>query len=49
MEIGKLPKKEFRVMVVKMIQDLGKRLEAQIEEIQEMYSKHLEEQKKKQR
>ena len=27
-EIGNLPEKEFRVMTVKMIQDLGKRMEA---------------------
>ena len=27
-EIGNIPKKEFRIMVVKMIQDLGKRMEA---------------------
>ena len=25
-EIGNLPEKEFRVMIVKMIQDLGKRM-----------------------
>ena len=24
-EIGNLPKKEFRIMIVKMIQDLGKK------------------------
>ena len=29
-QIGNLPKKESRVMIVKMIQDLGKRMEAQI-------------------
>ena len=27
-EIGNLPEKEFRKMIVKMIQDLGKRTEA---------------------
>ena len=27
-EIGKLPEKEFRIMIVKMIQDLRKRMEA---------------------
>ena len=27
-EIGNLPEKEFRIMIVKMIQDLGKRMEA---------------------
>ena len=30
MEIGNLPEKEFRIMRVKMIQDLGKRMEAKI-------------------
>ena len=25
-EIGKLPEKEFRIMIVKMIQDLGNRM-----------------------
>ena len=30
-EIGNLPEKEFRKMIVKMIQDLGKRMEAKIE------------------
>ena len=29
-EIGKLPEKEFRIMIVKVIQDLGKRMEAKI-------------------
>ena len=28
-EIGNLPEKEFRVMIIKMIQDLRKRMEAQ--------------------
>ena len=31
-EIGNLPEKEFRIMTVKMIQDLGKRMEAKIEQ-----------------
>ena len=26
-EIGNLPEKEFRIMIVKMIQDLGKRID----------------------
>ena len=30
-------------MIVKMIQDLGKRMEAQTEKIQEMFNKDLEE------
>ena len=27
-EIGNLPEKEFRMMIVRMIQDIGKRMEA---------------------
>ena len=42
-EIGSLPEKEFRIMIVKMIQHLGNR----IEKIQEMF-KDLEELKSKQ-
>ena len=48
MEIGNLPKKEFRVMIVKLIQDLRKRMEAQVEKIKEMFNKDLEELKNKQ-
>ena len=47
-EIGNLPEKEFRVMIVKMIQNLGNRMEARIEKIQEMFNKDLEELKNKQ-
>ena len=32
-EIGNLPEEEFRVMIVKMIQDLWKRMEAKIEKM----------------
>ena len=35
-------------MIVKMIQDLGKRMEAKIEKMQEMFNKDLEELKNKQ-
>ena len=42
-ETGNLPEKEFRIMIVKMIQDLGKRMEAKIEKMQEMFNKDLEE------
>ena len=42
-EIGNLPEKEFRIMTVKMIQDLGKWTEAKIEKVQEMFNKDLEE------
>ena len=48
MEIGNLPEKEFRIMIVKMIQDLGKRMEANIEKMQKMFTKNLEELKNKQ-
>ena len=46
-ETGNLPEKEFRVMIVKMIQNLGNRMEAQTKKIQEMFNKELEELKKK--
>ena len=35
-------------MMVKMIQNLGNRMEARIEKIQEMFTRDLEEQKNKQ-
>ena len=54
-EIGSLPEKEFRIMTVKMIQNLEKkmelqikRLETRIEKMQEMFNKDLEEIKKSQ-
>ena len=47
-KIGNLLEKEFRIMIVKMIQDLGKRMETKIEKIQEMFTKELEELKNKQ-
>ena len=43
-EIGSLPEKEFRVMIVKMIQNLGNRME----KIQETFNKDLEELKRRQ-
>ena len=49
MEIGNLPEKEFRIMIVKMIQDLGKRMEVKIEKMQEMFNKDLEELRNKQK
>ena len=33
MQIGNLPEKEFRIMILKMIQDLGKRMEEKIEKM----------------
>ena len=41
-EMGNLLVKEFRVMIVKTIQYLRKRMEAQTEKIQEMFNKELE-------
>ena len=46
-EIGNLPEKEFRIMIVKMIQDLRKRIEGNIKKMQEMFNKDLEEFKNK--
>ena len=43
-EIGSLPEKEFRIMILKMIQNLGNR----IKKIQETFNKDLEELKSKQ-
>ena len=43
-----LAKKEFRVMILKIIQDLRKRLEAQTEKTQKIFNKDLEELKTKQ-
>ena len=43
-EIGSLTENEFRVMIVKMIQNLGNRME----KIQETFNKDLEELKNKQ-
>ena len=54
-EIGNLPEKEFRLIIVKMIQSLENkmelhinRLETRIEKMQEMFNKDLEEVKKSQ-
>ena len=33
-EIGNLPEKEFRVMIVKMIKELGRRMDAQSEKLE---------------
>ena len=43
-EIGSLPEEEFRILIVKMIQNLGNRME----KIQETFNKDLEELKSKQ-
>ena len=47
--MGNLPEKEFRIMIVKTIQNLGKRMEVKIEKRQEIFTKDLEELKNKQR
>ena len=54
-EIGNLPDKEFRIMIVKMIQNLEnkmelqiKSLETRIETMQERFNKDVEEIKKSQ-
>ena len=49
MEIGNFPEKEFRIMIVNMIKNLGKRMEVKIEKMQEMFTKELEELQNKQR
>ena len=52
-EIGNLPEKEFRIMIIKTIQNLENKMELQInsletrvEKMQEMFNKDLEEIKK---
>ena len=52
-EIGNLPEKEFRIIIIKMIQNLENKMELQInsletmiEKMQEMFNKELEEIKK---
>ena len=54
-EIGSLPEKEFRIMIVKMIQNLENKMELQInsletrmEKMQERFNKDVEEIKKSQ-
>ena len=54
-EIGNLPDEEFRIMIVKMIQNLENKMESQInsletrtEKMQERFNKDLEEIKKSQ-
>ena len=52
-EIGNIPEKEFRIMIIKMIQNIENQMELQInsletkiEKTQEMFNKDLEEIKK---
>ena len=46
-DIGNLPEKEFRIMIVKMIQYLRKRMQAKIKKMQQTFNKDLEELKNK--
>jgi len=46
-DVGNIPQKVFRIMIMNMIQDLGKSMEAKIEKIQEMFTKDLQELKNK--
>ena len=46
-EIGNFPEKEFRIMIVNMILDLRKRMEAKVEKMQEMFTKDLQEPKRR--
>ena len=39
--IGNLPEKVIRIMIVKMIQELRKRMEAQTKKIQEMFNEEM--------
>ena len=48
MKIGNLPEKDFKIMVVNMIQDLRKRMEAKIEKMQEIFTEDLRKLKNKQ-
>ena len=47
-EVDNLPEKELRVMIIKMIQDLGNTMEVWIEMLQEMFNTDIEELKNKQ-
>ena len=46
-EIGNVPEKDFRIMIVKMFQDLEKRVEAETEKMQEIFNQDLGELKNK--
>ena len=48
-DIGILPKKKkFKVMIIKMNQNLRKRIEAQVEKLQEIFNNELKDLKNKQ-
>ena len=48
LEITNLHEKDFRLMIVKIIHDLGNKLEAKIDKLQETLSKEVEDLKIKQ-
>ena len=48
LEIINLHEKDFRLMIMKMIQDLGNKLEAKIDKLQETLSKEIQNLKLKQ-
>ena len=41
-EIGNLSEKDFKVMLVRMIQDLGEKIEEKINELEETFNKGIE-------
>ena len=41
-DVSNLPEKEFRVMIVKVIQELGRKMDAQIDKLQGFFNKELE-------
>ena len=41
--IGNLPEKRFKIMIMMLIQNLGERMEAKMEKMEEMFNKDLEE------
>ena len=47
-EIGNLPNKEFKIMVIKMIKGLGRRMDSQSEKL-DVFNKELENIKKNQK
>ena len=47
MEIANLSEKEFRIIIVRMIQDIRERIEARIKKMQEMFNRGLEELKER--
>ena len=48
MELGNLPEEEFKVMIIKMIKELGKRMDEQSEKL-EVFNKEFENIKNNQR